>query len=74
MLDNGLIGSFTYNPVAGFGWTPRAIFQRGQATVSDIYAYVLKAQKLIKSRTSNASNETKAHYNLLLRTIELGLK
>ena len=63
-----------YDPVSGFGWFPRAIFNRGQATVADIYAYMSNVQTLLKSRVNSASAETKAHYELLLRTIELGLK
>ena len=69
-----LCGEISYDPVSGFGWSPRAIFNRGQATVADIYAYVSKVQTLLKSRVDNAPKETKAHYELLLRTIELGLK
>ena len=69
-----LCGEISYDPVSGFGWSPRAIFNRGQATVADIYAYVSKVQMLLKSRVDNAPKETKAHYELLLRTIELGLK
>ena len=67
-------GSIAYDPVSGFGWVPRAIFNRGQATVADVYAYVSKVRTLLESRASSAPKETKAHYELLLRTIELGLK
>ena len=69
-----LCGEISYDPVSGFGWFPRAIFNRGQATVADIYAYMSNVQTLLKSRVNSASAETKAHYELLLRTIELGLK
>lgn len=53
---------------------PRAIFNRGQATVADVYAYLSKARALLESRVAYAPKETKAHYELLLRTIEFGLK
>ena len=69
-----LCGEINYDPISGFGWFPRAIFNRGQATVADIYAYMSNVQTLLKSRVNSASAETKAHYELLLRTIELGLK
>ncbi len=69
-----LCGAIEYDPVSGFGWSPRAIFNRGQATVADIYAYLSKVRTLLQSRVNSAPKETKEHYEVLLRTIEFGLK
>lgn len=74
LQGENLCGKISYDPISGFGWSPRAIFNRGQATAGDIYTYLSNVQTLLKTRVNGASADTKAHYELLLRTLDLGLK
>ena len=54
------------NPVAGFEPRPNQKFNiASTVTQADLYAYLQKAQRLIKSRISSTSGETRAHYELL---------
>lgn len=64
----------SYDPVSGFGWGERAIFNRGHATPADLYSYLSRARRLIKARVGSTSGETKAHYQLLLRKLDYALK
>ncbi len=73
-LQEESLGELTYNPVGGFGWRPRMMFQKGQATVADVYAYMTKVKNLLNSRMNSAPADIKAHYQLLVRAIEFGLK
>ncbi len=72
--NQGIYGNLKYDPISGFGWFPRAIFNRGQATVADVYAYMTRVKTLLKNRVNGATGETKSHYELLLYTLEYGLK
>jgi hypothetical protein len=72
--ENELHGKFVYSPVAGFEWVPRAIFNIGQITVADMYAYLVKAKRLLAGKALAAQGQVKAHYELLLKQIELGVK
>ncbi len=67
-------GELTYSPVSGYEWYPRAIFNRGTLTHAVLYAYVTKAKDLMKSRLATASALDRAHYDLLIKTIEYSLK
>ncbi len=67
-------GDLTYSPVGGYEWYPRAIFNRGTLTHAVLYAYITKARDLMKSRLAGASALDKAHYDLLIKTIEYSLK
>ena len=57
------------DPVSGFEWIPRAIFNRGDITAADLYAIIYRVNKLLKSRLSGPD---KAHYELLLSYIQYG--
>jgi hypothetical protein len=46
----------------------------GQATVADVYAYLAKVKRLLANKVSTAQGQVKAHYELLLKQIELGVK
>ncbi len=63
-----------YNPVAGFEWKPLDRFAVPRISQADIYAYIHKAQRLMKLRMASASGRTKAHYELLLKTLQMNLK
>ncbi len=63
-----------HNPVGGFEWAPLNRFATPRVSQADIYSYVLKAQSLMKQRVGSASGSTKAHYELLLRTMQMNLK
>ena len=67
-------GEFAFNPVGGFEWSPRAIFHRGQATRADVYAYLSRARALLKEKSYSVPADVRAHYELLINTIDLGLK
>ena len=69
-----LFGSFRYSPVSGYEWMPRYTFNGGTMTASDIYAYLVKAENLMKSRIPAASAGDRTHYELLVKMIEYGLE
>ena len=71
--DSCLSGTLSYNPVSGYEWIPRYIFNRGEATSGDIYAYLTKAKDLMLKRRKSASDIDKAHYDMLIETISYGL-
>ena len=56
-----------YNP-------PHYMFVAQPVLQQDYYAYLLKAQSLLKSRVSSSTGDTRSHYELLLRNIEKTLK
>jgi hypothetical protein len=58
------------NPVSGYEWTPRFIFNHGDVAVSDVYAYLSKARDLMKLHRAAASTEDRAHYDLLIAKID----
>lgn len=66
LVDEGILYD---NPVSGFEWLPRAIFNRGDITVADLYAVLYRVNKLLRSRLSGPD---KAHYELLLSYIQYG--
>ncbi len=61
------------SPVAGYE-PPHYQFINPPMVSHECYPYILKVQKLIKSRISSSSGEQKAHYELILRNIEKTLK
>jgi hypothetical protein len=63
-----------HNPVSGFESAPLNRFATPKVTQADIYAYVLKARNLMKKHLASAKGKTKAHYELLLKTIQINLK
>lgn len=63
-----------HNPVAGFEWKPLNRFATPKVSQADIFAYVHKAQNLMKQQASSASGKTKAHYELLLKMLQINLK
>lgn len=67
-------GEISYDPVGGYEWNPRYIFNRGQLTRASLYAFLIQARDLMKNRMSGAAAEDRAHYELLVKTIEYGLK
>lgn len=69
-----LAGDLVYSPVSGYEWLPRTIFNNGEMSQSDIYAYLIKARDLMKSRKAGASQRDRVHYEFLIRTIEYGLE
>ena len=66
LVDEGILYD---DPVSGFEWLPRAIFNRGDITVADLYAVLYRVNKLLRSRLSGPD---KAHYELLLSYIQYG--
>lgn len=66
--------SFFHNPIGGFEGAPLNRFATPRVTQADLYAYVLKARDLMKKQVRTATGKTKAHYELLLKTIQVNLK
>ncbi|MBO4465347.1 MAG: zinc-dependent metalloprotease [Bacteroidales bacterium] len=68
-------GVITYSPVSGFEYYPRSIFNMSSnITVADIYALLSKARSDMKAALTSASEQDKAHYQLLISTISYGIK
>ena len=64
-----------HNPVAGFEWRPLNRFSMtAKVTQADVYAYIAKAKQLMKQKAASASGKTKAHYELLLKMLDINLK
>lgn len=61
------------SPLGGYD-APYIYFAAPQLKEAEYYAYIIKAQALIKSKVASASGNVKAHYTLLLRNIEKTLK
>ncbi len=61
-------------PVAGFEKTSYNRYAEPRTTKAEIYAYIMKAKSLIKSRIATTAGDTKAHYQVLLNTIEANFK
>ena len=67
-------GVITYSPVSGFEYYPRSIFNMSSnITVADIYTMLSKARSDMKAALANASQQDKAHYQLLINTISYGI-
>lgn len=64
----------SYSPVSGFEWRPDNRYSNAMISQADIYAYISKAQGLLKRKVAGASGKTKAHYELLLKTLEMNIK
>ena len=45
-----------------------------KVTQADVYAYIAKAKQLMKQKAASASGKTKAHYELLLKMLDINLK
>lgn len=67
-----LTGTLAYDPVGGFEWFPRAYFNNGNISAGDPFAVIHQVHSLLKSRITGANATDKAHYRLLLSTIEYG--
>ncbi len=67
-------GSLDYDPVSGFEWTPRMIFNQGNFTAGTVYAVLMKAYNRMQSLKASASEEDRAHYDYLMSTISYSLK
>lgn len=63
-----------HNPVGGFEWAPLNRFATPKVSQADLYAYIQKAKNLMKQKAVNATGTTKAHYELLLKTLQVNLK
>ena len=64
-----------HNPVAGFEWKPLNRFSMtAKVTQADVYAYIAKAKQLMQQKAATASGKTKAHYELLLKMLDINLK
>lgn len=57
-------------PVSGFEFEPTFRFPSSKATKTDIYAYLMRAGKLIKSRINSSAGREKAHYQLLEKQLD----
>lgn len=80
-LENVCCHDFCYGaglerkPVGGFEWEPLNRFAAtAKVTAADLYAYIMKAQKLMRQRVGSALGKTKSHYELLLKMLEVSLK
>lgn len=58
------------SPILGFERQPYNRFAITRTTRADLYAYLMKAKELIKRRVASSTGETKAHYQVLLNTLE----
>lgn len=67
-------GHEVHNPTGGFEWAPLNRFATPKVSQADLYAYVLKAKNLMRQKVKQSSGKTKAHYELLLKTIQMNLK
>ena len=72
--DNPLFGDLMYGPVSGYEWFPRNMFNQGELTVADLYAVLKKARAMLVSRKASANAKDKAHYELLISTIDYSVK
>ena len=69
-----LLGDIMYSPVSGYEWLPRTIFNLGELTVSDLYAVLKRTRELLVSRRASANAMDKAHYDLLISTIDYSVR
>jgi hypothetical protein len=69
-----LVGELMYGPISGFEWYPRTIFNLGDLTVADLYAVLKRTRELLVSRRASANAMDKAHYDLLISTIDYSVK
>ena len=69
-----LFGDLMYGPVSGYEWFPRNMFNQGDLTAADIYAVLKKAREMMTSRRASANAQDKAHYDLLISTIDYSVK
>ena len=69
-----LFGDLMYGPVSGYEWFPRNMFNQGDLTVADIYAVLKKAKEMMVARRASANAQDRAHYDLLISTIEYSVK
>jgi hypothetical protein len=63
-----------YGPVSGYEWFPRNMFNQGELTVADLYAVLKKARAMMVARKASANAQDKAHYDLLISTIDYSVK
>ncbi len=72
--ESPLFGEIIYGPISGYEWAPRNIFNRGDLTVSDIYAILKRAKELMTKYKNTGSEQDKAHYELMILTIDYSIK
>lgn len=63
-------GYLSYDPVSGFEWLPRAIFNRGNISSADMYAVLTRVHSLVKGKVRGARPLDRAHYELIQSYIE----
>ncbi len=63
-----------YAPVSGFEWVPDNRFLVARLNASDLYGYLVRAKEVAQSRIVKSSGATKAHYEMMVKTIGLSLK
>lgn len=63
----------TYDPVSGFGYTPRSIFT-SYPPATTYYAALTRVRDLLKQRVSSAKPADRAHYQMLLSKIDYSIK
>ena len=69
-----VVGEITFNPVAGFEWMPRQNFINGRLSVSTVYTHLDDIRKIVKKRTNCGTDSDRAHYQLLLKTIDYAIE
>lgn len=72
--ESPLYGELMYGPVSGYEWFPRNMFNQGELTVADLYAVLKKARAMMVARRASANAQDKAHYDLLISTIDYSVK
>ena len=68
------VGELMYGPISGFEWHPRTIFNLGDLTAADLYSVLKRTRELLVSRRASANAMDKAHYDLLISTIDYSVK
>ena len=69
-----MCGEVTYSPVSGFEWMPRMVFSLNSLNQPMIYSALMAARDAMKKAIPSASEEDRAHYQVLVRTIEFSLE
>lgn len=67
-------GNLVYNPVGGYEWMPRYIFNMQYADPAGLYSLLDRMRTLLKSAKASGSAEDKAHYEMLLQTINFSIR
>lgn len=67
-------GELRYDPVSGFEWLPRTIFSTGTFSHAFVYSVLDRAYRTMARRKASANAFDRAHYELLMDTIDYSLK